>query len=216
MLSWLSLGGRCARCRKPISVLHPLSELSLGIAFACGIAFAQGDFSRLLLYLLVVLFLYLFALYDIMHRIVPNKLVLLGLVTWGLLLITGVSTDFPTSMSIWDRLGGAVAFSGVFVFVNLLTYSGLFPGVEKGKQGFGWGDAKLGLLLGLILGWPLVNAAFWVAVLGGALVGVAIYAKVRKRYVQVPFVPFLAIGSWVALMWGGDMIEWFSSMLLIS
>jgi prepilin signal peptidase PulO-like enzyme (type II secretory pathway) len=209
VISWLVLGGRCARCRASISWLHPLSELVLGFVCSFGSLYADGDPIRLIPYLIVVLLLYVFAMFDIMHRIVPNKMVLGVGVILLILIGSGMLGQFPYSLTIPARLLGACALSGVFGFINFLTHFGLFIGVEKGRQGFGWGDAKLSICLGLLVGWPLVNVVFWVAVFSGALVGVVVFLRVRKKYFRIPFVPFLVIGCWVAMLWGNGIIEWF-------
>lgn len=211
--SWIALGGRCARCKKPISIIHPLSELFLGVVFAFGIHFSDGPSVLLLLYLAVVMVLSVFSLYDLIHGIVPNILVLCVAVLLLLAMVMNTIGEFPVILANSQRIFGAVVLSGVFVLVNFLTRHGLFPGVRKGMQGFGWGDAKLGVCLGLFLGWPLVNVVFWVAVLSGAIAGIGIYLFVRERYMKLPFVPFLAIGCWVAMLWGNAIMEWFGHMM---
>lgn len=216
VLSWLALGGRCARCGRRISVMHPLSELSLGIAFMVGGVYFGSDPALLVEYLVVAIVLYIFAMYDLMHRIVPTRLVVLGLVLFPLKLLLFPHVPALSSaeeITLTSRILGLVTLSGVFALVNALTYFGLFPGVAKGKQGFGWGDVKLSLFLGLLIGWPLVNVAFWVAVFSGAIVGIIIYINVRKRYVKLPFVPFLVAGAWVAMLWGRVMMKWFMRVL---
>lgn len=64
----------------------------------------------------------------------------------------------------------------------------------------GFGDVKLAALLGVVLGWERLLFGVFLAVLVGAVVGVAQRAAGGSRV--VPFGPFLAIGGVVALFFG--------------
>ncbi len=214
ILSWVALLGRCSRCGKPIPLYNPLSELLLGIAFGYGTQFWEMRVEFLALYLLFVLALYVFSMYDVFFRLVPTRLVLILLAVWVVLLSLPFASDFPGDVSFVSRIIGVLSFAGIFVLINVLTMIGVFPGVSKGMQGFGWGDAKLAVFLGFVLGWPLVFVAFWAAVFTGAFMGIVVWIRVRKRHISLPFVPFLAIGSWVALLWGHGIMEWFTRMFL--
>ena len=72
------------------------------------------------------------------------------------------------------------------------------------------GDVKLAAVMGLYLG-SAVAPAMVVAVLAGALVGLALIALngsgERKR--AIPFGPYLALGGVVGLLAGDEITSWY-------
>lgn len=90
----------------------------------------------------------------------------------------------------------------------------------------GMGDAKLALLMGLVLGWPNILAALFFSFLSGAIIGLGLIlasngnqvAKSRKLNYspksQIPFGPFLVAGTFFALFWGNAIINYYSSLFL--
>jgi leader peptidase (prepilin peptidase)/N-methyltransferase len=79
----------------------------------------------------------------------------------------------------------------------------------------GMGDVKLAAVLGLFLG-RAVAPALLVGVLVGAVVGLAIIASqgsdARKR--AIPFGPYLALGGFVGLLWGNEILDWYLDSFL--
>lgn len=81
--------------------------------------------------------------------------------------------------------------------------AGLFlPGIlvlpSRGKL-MGFGDVKLGGVVGLWLGFPAVLTAFWLAFVLGGIVSLFLLSSGRKRAGdQIAFGPFLVLGSLVA------------------
>ncbi|MGZ8666562.1 MAG: prepilin peptidase, partial [Solirubrobacterales bacterium] len=90
--------------------------------------------------------------------------------------------------------------AGGFLLLAGLAYPG----------GMGMGDVKLAAVIGLYLGSAVVPAMI-VAVLAGALVGLALIALhgsgERKR--AIPFGPFLALGGVVGLLAGDEILSWY-------
>ena len=78
----------------------------------------------------------------------------------------------------------------------------------------GWGDVKLGFLMGLVLGWPQIVTAYWLAFLTGAIAGVIlIVVKHKNLKTKIAFGPFLVLGLVIAKLWGGPIwqgyFKWF-------
>ena len=73
----------------------------------------------------------------------------------------------------------------------------------------GFGDAKLGLSIGLLLGggagFSAVILAFWI----GAVLG--LLSLIGNRNItmksEIPFAPFLVLGSWLSLVFGLDLLH---------
>ena len=72
------------------------------------------------------------------------------------------------------------------------------------------GDVKLGALVGLMSGYPLVAVALLLAVITGGLVAAILLAfKIKKRGDPIPFAPFLATSAMVTLLWGQAIWQWY-------
>ena len=79
----------------------------------------------------------------------------------------------------------------------------------------GMGDVKLAGLMGLILGWPKIVVALYLAFLTGALVGVILILLGKKRFGEhIPFGPFLAGATWIALFWEKQILVWYRAWIL--
>jgi leader peptidase (prepilin peptidase)/N-methyltransferase len=79
------------------------------------------------------------------------------------------------------------------------------------RGGMGDGDVRLSPLLGAYLGWlglPYVPVGLFLAFLSGSVVGVAAMVVGRAgRKTAVPFGPFLALGTLVAVFVGRAVID---------
>ena len=78
------------------------------------------------------------------------------------------------------------------------------------RRGMGMGDVKLGALVGLMTGYPLVIVAVLLSWISGGLVGASLLAfKIKKRKDPIPFAPFLATSAMVTLLWGQAIWQWY-------
>jgi leader peptidase (prepilin peptidase)/N-methyltransferase len=195
ILSWLALRGRCRSCRAPISARYPLVEAMTGLLCAL-VVIAKGPDEDALLGLALVLLLIPITLIDLDHRIIPNRLTLLGAILAPAL----VALTAPDALA--EHLIAGVAAGGFFLLA-VLAY----------PRGMGMGDVKLAAVLGLFLG-RAVGPALFVALVAGTVVGAAVIARKGARAgrkTAVPFGPFLAFGGVVALFAGDAMVDWYLS-----
>ena len=82
---------------------------------------------------------------------------------------------------------------------------------ETGQHGgMGLGDVKLALAIGALLGPILSLLSLFVATFVGAITGITI-AKIRGRSLRygIPFVPFMAIGAIVTMLYGAAFRDWY-------
>jgi leader peptidase (prepilin peptidase)/N-methyltransferase len=193
VISWLLLRGHCRSCHTSISPRYPLVEA--GTALLCvGAVLSHSSVAGMVLSLVLVLLLVPAAMIDLEHRIIPNKITILGAV---LALVLGTALDpagEPTRL-----IAGAAA--GGFLLLAALAYPG----------GMGMGDVKLAAVMGLFLG-KAVAAALLVALLAGVLVGLVIIARrgtQAGRKTAVPFGPFLAVGGIVGVLAGTAIVDWY-------
>jgi leader peptidase (prepilin peptidase)/N-methyltransferase len=193
VLSWLRLRGRCRACHGPISARYPVVEAATAVLLV-AVVLAKGADRDAWLALAFVLLLVPVALIDLDHRIIPNKLMLVGtVVSVALVLLT--KPDSLTEHLI--AAGGA----GGFLLIAALAY----------PAGMGMGDVKLAGVMGLFLG-RSVGPAMLVALVAGSVVGAAIIARKgaqEGRKTAIPFGPYLAVGGIVGLFAGDPIVEWY-------
>jgi leader peptidase (prepilin peptidase)/N-methyltransferase len=132
---------------------------------------------------------------DVEHRIIPNRIV----VPAGALALV-VQTALEPSPQ-WAL--GALGASG-FLFAAVLAY----------PAGMGMGDVKLALLMGAVLG-RTVSIALMAGMLAAMIPALYLLARHGRaaRKMGIPFGPFLAVGSVVALFWGHDLLNAYFSTL---
>ncbi|MBI2011565.1 prepilin peptidase [Candidatus Daviesbacteria bacterium] len=96
---------------------------------------------------------------------------------------------------------------GLFSALTIALFFGGLIFFTRGK-GMGGGDLKLGIFLGLALGFPDSFLAIILAFLAGSIVGVLLLLSGKKHFGQtIPFGPFLALGGLLSLFWGTKLIE---------
>jgi leader peptidase (prepilin peptidase) / N-methyltransferase len=207
IFGWLFLGGKCRGCRLPISPRYPLVEfLSLLLALAVYWRFVAGEagdpaalLSRFFVYFAFVGAMLVIAGIDFDHQIIPD------VITYP-----GVPIFFVCALVLRDVapldciLGMAIGYGGVAVTVELSYWI-------LGREGMGYGDAKLLMLVGALLGWRAVAFAFFGGATLGAVIVLPILLVRRGRVVgvEIPFGPFLAAGA-VVWMFAG---RWFLALL---
>ena len=195
VLSYLFLRGRCAECKKPISLRYPAVELVCAALFAFCLArdgltptsFAWCGFSAALLAL---------AMIDWDTTFLPDSITLPLL--WGGMLASALQwTSVPLLNSFWGAVAGYMSLWLIFWAFKLAT----------GKEGMGYGDFKLFAALGAWFGWQALIPVILMASVVGAVIGIAlkINSKLREGG-YIPFGPFLAGGGFVSLIWGPQAI----------
>ena len=183
VLSYLLLRGHCRHCDARISPLYPLVEaVTAALIVACVAVFGatlEAALAAAFCAVLVTL-----SVIDWNHRIVPNRIVLPAA---AVALVAHTAIE-PSP----EWLVAALCASG-FLFVAVLAY----------PKGLGMGDVKLALLLGAVLG-ASVGVALMIGMFAALIPAVALFARhgTAARKMGLPFVPFLALGSVVALFAG--------------
>ena len=193
VLSWLALRGRCRSCKTSISARYPVVEAATCLLLV-AVVLAKGAGEEAWLGIAFVLLLVPVALIDLDHRIIPNKLMLVGtVVSIAIVLLTQ-----PESLT--EHLIAA-AGAGGFLLIAALAY----------PAGMGMGDVKLAGVMGLFLG-RAVGPAMLVALVAGSVVGALIIARKGSkagRKTAIPFGPYLAFGGLVGLFAGDAIVDWY-------
>ncbi|GLY17325.1 prepilin peptidase [Kineosporia sp. NBRC 101677] len=200
VLSWLLLRGRSRCCGERISLRYPVIELLTAVAFAAVVVWKGWSWEVPgLLYLAGIGIALAVIDYDV-HRL-PNAIVLPSYpVAAALLVLAALGEGRPNAL-----VGAAVGCVAMYVFYFVLMF--VYP------SGMGFGDVKLGGVLGLYLGWygweEAVVGGFAAFVLG-AVVGIgAIVFRGATRKSMIPFGPFMLVGAWTGLIWGARLVDWY-------
>jgi len=197
VLSWALLGGRCRRCRAPISVQYPIVELVTGLLFVLVAWLTPVGPLLVSRLILVAILVALFGI-DLEHQILPNVITLPGVVI-GLLF----SLIAPPGWK--DALIGAALGAGVLYGIAAAYYA------VRREEGLGMGDVKMLAMIGAFLGWKAVLVTLVLSSFSGAAIGMALIAAQRGGMkLALPFGTFLAVGALAAMLVGDPLITWYA------
>jgi leader peptidase (prepilin peptidase) / N-methyltransferase len=188
LVSWLLLRGRCRSCDAGISFRYPAVELVSGLLVAgCVLKFGLSADAAVAAFFCLALVAV--SATDIEHRKIPNVIV----VPAGLIVLAADTALHPSPRFALGALGA----SG-FLFAAALAY----------PRGMGMGDVKLAFLMGAALG-RTVPVAMMLGMVAALVPGVVLLARHGQaaRKIRIPFGPFLALGSAVALFAGQPLLH---------
>ncbi|MFH1426231.1 MAG: prepilin peptidase [Candidatus Kerfeldbacteria bacterium] len=197
LFSYMVLRGRCRFCGKRISLQYPLVELVTAGVFALS-AFEFGWSVQMATAIITGAILVFLFLYDYKHHQLPDVVILPAIVLAFLFgLVNG--------MTILNMVTGAV-IAGFFFWFQYI--------VSNGKW-IGDGDIRLGILMGLLLGWQATILALFLAYVGGALIASAmLLRKQAGMKTRIAFGTFLSVATFVSLLYGDTMIDWYLGLLV--
>ena len=202
VFSFLIQRGKCRTCASKISHQYPIVEIVTGIIFSLLtlhfsqiLAVSQERFLFLLVYFMFLFsILIVIAVYDMKHKIIPDKLSYsLAFFSFVSLFInqSGIGSFFIKPSLIDISAGPLIAFGFALIWI-----------FSKGRL-MGLGDAKLALGIGWILGMTSglagIVLAFWIGAVFGILMLVFSNKKVGMK-TEIPFAPFLILGTLIAFM----------------
>lgn len=209
ILSYILQRGKCRYCKTKIEIDYLLVELVVGILV--GFLFWQsfgrlqvaGDNLQVTSFLLELTFKTFFIvilaaifLTDLKEMLIPDRIILPAILI-GIITKLIITPSFPAFF--WSLITG-IAIGGFFLSLIIIT---------RGK-GMGGGDVRLGLFLGIMLGFPEGVFALILSFLTGALFSVGLIATGKKSFKQaIPFGPFLVLGGLLMLFWGKEIMEWY-------
>jgi prepilin signal peptidase PulO-like enzyme (type II secretory pathway) len=206
VVSWLSIGGKCRYCHKPISRQYPIVEFLTALLFVASYVWWPNplhgfEIGVFIWWLALLVGLVALTIYDLHWFLLPNRIVYPSAVAaFVMTLIAVVNAGNPLTAALNALLGVAVG-GGIFYV--------LFQ-VSKGKW-IGGGDVKLGWLLGLAVATPAraVLLIFLASVLG-SFISVPLLATNRlKRTSTIPFGPFLIIAAVIVQLFGAAILHWY-------
>lgn len=211
VLSYTLLRGRCRDCGQHISLLYPLVEILTALVFlleywryGLSVEFAKGLVFAMLMIVLIFT--------DLRERRIPHKISIPGIALgvafsfltpvdnrpFGWLLAQWNIRPSGLLLSLLGALAGALIGGGLFFVVGEIFYR------LRHKEGLGFGDVMLMLVVGTFLGPPLTLATILLGSLVGTLIAIPITVINSKfRNYQWPYGTFLGIVAIYANL-GGD------------
>ena len=205
VLGYILLKGKCSYCGSSISPRCPAVEIITGLVFT--VLYLKFGFSAeffITVYLMSILLIVFFI--DLEYMIIPNELVLAGIVGGIVLFILRFTFN--------DRLlGNAPWYSpliGMMVPSGFLLLISLIGTAVYRTDGFGMGDVKIFMPVGLILGFRLALISLVFSVFAGGIAGFILMATgLKHRKSQVPFGPFIAVGTLLSILFGDIVAAWY-------
>jgi leader peptidase (prepilin peptidase) / N-methyltransferase len=204
LFSYLGLKGKCRYCKEKVSPRYILVESITGLTFV-GIFLRYGlsaeffAFSFIMSILIAVFFI------DLEHMIIPDGLVIAGLVGGaGLILYHGVVgfEYYGFGVSWWWPLLGMLISPVILIGIALV--GSLFFG---GAEVMGGGDIKIYAPIGIFLGVEMVLVSlFFSFIVGGFVGGVLLIAKKKEKGAHIPFGPFIVIATLITILFGKEML----------
>jgi len=206
LFSYLFLKGRCRYCKQAFSAQYPLVEASTAIIFTLIFLyiFPQGFsafapfiyYYKLLVWWIMSAFLLVIFVYDLRYYLILDKVIVPAA-------IFSFFANLFLGHVFWQMLLAAIIGGGFFLLQYVLS---------KGRW-IGGGDIRLGALMGIILSWPHVLTALFIAYVLGSIISIGLLLGGRKSWSdKVPFGTFLSLATFITLLYHQKLISWYFSL----
>jgi leader peptidase (prepilin peptidase)/N-methyltransferase len=206
VLSFIFLRGKCRYCKKKISIQYPLIELITAILFSSVFIYLGSIISlQLFFWLTIFAFLIVIFVFDLKYFIIPDEVIYPAIfisIIWLLYSFSmGMIGSHEMILTIISSLGASLFFFLIWFF-------------SKGMA-MGFGDVKLALLIGLLLGFPNTIVGLFLGFLLGAIIGsVMVFLKKKGFGSEVPLAPFLVAGVIISFFFGNNIVNWYLSLTI--
>jgi len=220
LLSYLWLRRRCRYCGASIPQRPFWVELGTGLLFALSFWYlGSSDWYLGLSVQFVVIAFYgslflVIGVIDLEHQLVLNKI---SYPAMALALVIAIFQPPPELIALnlawpWSGIVNALMGGAMgLVLISAVYY--LYLWIRK-QEGFGGGDFKLVILMGLVTGSGMIIMALTLGAILGGLVGIILLLlKLKKRKEPLPFGSFLVISAMLTLIWGSDILNWYLGLL---
>ena len=195
LLSFLCLRGKCKKCHTKLSIQYPLIEALNGVLYVV-IFLINGFNVDSLLYCGLTSALIVLSVIDFRTYEIPLGINIFILIV-GLIHLGFHYTDWVTYVI------GFFAVS-IPIFIIILATHG---------KGMGGGDMKLMAVAGLLLGWKSIILAFLLGCIIGSIIHI-VRMKVTKADHVLALGPYLAVGIFICMLWGSNIINWYINCVL--
>jgi prepilin signal peptidase PulO-like enzyme (type II secretory pathway) len=203
VLSFLLQKGKSQCCGKKLDISYPIVEIIMGILFLLNFKLPFTNYYLLVTSYCIIILVVYSAVYDAKTMYLPDWS------TWALIFLAIIYQIIgPPMLYLLNIVYSAM---GASLFLYLLSLVKI-----RGQSGMGMGDVLLAIFMGLLLGYPNIIVAFYVAFIIGAVFGI-VYLwvfKGKNKSTMIPFGPFLLLGTLVAWWWGEGLWYYFSNLVI--
>lgn len=197
IFSWLILRGKCRFCNKRISMQYLLVEIATGLLFVLG-GLLIVDILEIILYIIVVSFFVVLFIYDAIKYIVPDRIVIPAI-------IAVIAINYFVSKDARAILLGAIAGALWFLIQFVLS---------RGKW-VGGGDIRIGILMGSLVGYPLIWLALGIAYVAGSILALILIATGQKTLKsRLPFATLLLPSAFIVWLFGEQIWQWYIGFIM--
>lgn len=197
IVSYLVTQGRCRYCGVRISPQYPLIELATGFVYLLTFWRFGLSFEGLMMLLFASILVVVTGI-DAKHRIIPDVINYPGMVVGVLLAV------FQVHISLHDSIFGFLAGGGLFFLILILT-----------RGGMGAGDMKFMAFIGTFLGLrDTLLTIFFGSIIGSVYGLLLMILKGAGLKTAVPYGPFLAMGAFIAALYGNDLVQLYINLAL--
>jgi prepilin signal peptidase PulO-like enzyme (type II secretory pathway) len=211
VVSWLVLKGKCRYCRRPISLQYPLVEIVTALLYV--LSYSYWPFSlhgfglaAFIAWLAIVIGFVALTVFDVRWFLLPDRIVypLIAMALAYIILISFSAQRFTANLR--GSLIGLAIIAGLYYLLYKLS---------KGKW-MGLGDAKLGIVIGILVGGPLHSLlVVLLSAASGSIVALPFLATGKlKRNSLLPFGPFLILATIITVLFGTSIIHWYQHLYI--
>lgn len=194
VFSWLCLGGKCRKCKEPISPQYPIVEATNGVLYL--LVFAVCGFE----------------LDSIIYCLMASALLVLSVIDWrtyeipiGINIFILVLGILHIVIDYQNWLDYVIGFFSISIVLLILFY-------VSGGRAIGGGDVKLMAAAGVVIGWKLIILAFFIGCIVGSIIHLT-RMKLSGADKVLAMGPYLAVGIMIATLWGEKLISWYVYMM---
>ena len=193
ILGWLILGGKCANCKNPISARYPIIEFLTGLlAVAIFYKLKTLDYIFVIDFAIFATLLAL-SMIDFDYKAVPDSLNLLAL-TLSIFASPDILENFKNALLLMGGMSAIRFYLSYFIK----------------REAMGEGDIIVAGTMGGLLGIKLSLIAIFVA----SLIAIfpSLYQRISKNDLELPFVPFLALATFIVWYFNDFFLNIWSSL----
>jgi leader peptidase (prepilin peptidase)/N-methyltransferase len=197
LFGFLFLRGKCSNCKTKISHRYWMVEL-LTACLSTAVVYHFGWSLASIAGIILTWYLIAISLIDFDTMVIPDQFSLSLL--WIGLFISLWTVIVDPSQAIKGALLGYLLLWSIFQLFKLAT----------GKEGMGYGDFKLLAAGGAWLGMTSVAVIVIISALAGSVIGsLFLLATKSGKDRHIPFGPYLAVGIWITMIFGQNIIDWY-------
>ena len=196
VFSYIFLKGKCRNCGEKISIQYPIVEFTNAVLYLC-VYLRYGLSVETIKYSIFASLLLVIGVIDFKTTLVCIETTIFGIITS--ILFIGYSWYSTKTFPLDNIIGGAIGFLIIWLIVKLTA-------------GMGEGDIDIALVCGLFLGKKGIAITLFFGIILGGLAGVIfLIARKKGKKDEMAFGPYLAMGAFIALMWGERIFNWYIS-----